>query len=1397
MLRNSILTRLQSLLHKHLLDPGSLWRKRILLFIGIFLSTLLLGYGGIRFVIWPQIEKSKPTIERLLSTSVGANVTLGDIQITWTEFRPSFEIQNLRIDSANPASDKASNKVSTALSIERISGQLAWISLYHIAPYFHQITFDNAQIYAQRDAKGIISVAGIPLEKSSNDHSAGNWLLHQGAIDIHHAHIFWDDALNEKNKANVEIQNLHLENGIRSHQGTLTAQTPWSPERIQIDADFEHHLGSQAGNWRNWEGDISWNISNLSLTRLAQEFTLPLHNLTGNFSSKGKQHIDSGKLDGGQYAFSAEQFIAQLNKDEEALEFGKLEADLVQDTDSGLLSITANTLAWQDKGANSTSPLEKLSPLTFRWRPPEAGGEIKEFGFSSPKLLVEDIAVFALNLPLPKKIHQWIKLSKASGELQNVDIKWAEKKSAFASLPLPGSWFNSNRLDFNVSATLQDVSFTGFNPSIPSIAHLSGNLISNQKQGNFTLNAQGLEIKLADFLTDPLLKLDKAKGNLSWVKQKDHWQIDAKEAALSNPDLDLSFNLRYFLSGPKEIDNMTLDMKFANAKVVNLYRYLPIGMSAESRQYLAKAFEGGTIQNGSVHIKGDPNQIPYARGETGEFTLHLPISNVTLKPAPLIPSNDGVWSPLENIHGNIDMAQSNLQIELDSARYKQVSITNIHAQILNVSASNPKLLINADVEGDAPEILDYLFKSSVGKNNPSVVKNLKVSGPLNMNLEAKVPLSGSEDASVDAKVTLPGNQAQWAELPPFEKLRGNLRITEQYPKFDGITANFLGGQLQISSAATSPDNATFNINGDISAKFVKDYFSEHPQHQIETFLNAMSGSAKFTGAINYNKAGTDTQIRLDLRNWASKVPKPFSKLTGVPLLGEISLQTHSANKISSSKANWSVKLGDQLALLGNLDTANDVQLALGIGTIGTLPQQGLSIHYVANDLDLDSWKDFIGSAKPPQKSIDLKSASLIQDDIAFTAKVKKARLLNRDWTDLNLSGASKNNQWQLRSASPQIAGQLTWHPANPLSPSGLISGSLTRLKIPEENLNLSHASAVPLTQNAKQLQPDAPINQHISPNAIPSLDLSIDDFLLGKAELGNIKIKSQTTPDLLLLEALQIANAKGTIVTKGQWQGKTANVNERSSIQMDIAIKDAGGIIGYWRNPSPIEGGHGKLLGELNWRGPIYAPDYETLNGKVDLNLANGRLLEVNTSGAQLLDILSLQSLLKFATLDLQGTLGNLATKGTVFNAITGNFDVAQGIAKTQQFNMNLDQARVTMTGQIDIPQQTQDLRVTIFPTIDATAGSLAAFVINPIVGLSVLAGQYLLTSQINRSLQTDYLVQGSWTNPEVISLNQRGQPLDDKTLQTIRSKELLIQQNRPNTPNNSGTQPRFPPSSQ
>jgi uncharacterized protein YhdP len=547
----------------------------------------------------------------------------------------------------------------------------------------------------------------------------------------------------------------------------------------------------------------------------------------------------------------------------------------------------------------------------------------------------------------------------------------------------------------------------------------------------------------------------------------------------------------------------------------------------------------------------------------------------------------------------------------------------------------------------------------------------------------------------------------------------------------------------------------------------------------------MSGSAKYDGLINFNKSGSQTNLKFDLRNWASSAPAPVNKLAGASMLGEFNLKTYPSTKSNPTGADWFGKLGDQYFLQGKTEANNEERNALGIGSLAPLPQKGFSLNIASNELNLDHWIEFLDLGKPRDEVIEAKKSDAPEGGIQISAQLKKLIAFDREWTDVNLNSLEKNKVWQIRLTSPQILGQVQWHPSSAEQPSGLITGRLARLKVPDQVIPEVASSNNVATQ--KPVTPKTPT----SPNSIPSLDLRIDDLSWTKAQLGMVKIKSKTTNNLLKVESIQIDNPQGESIIKGQWVGRTSNRADQSSVIVDMNVKDAGQIISHWSKRNPVEGGAGKLDASLSWSGPIFSPSYDSLAGNASLNLNKGRLLEVNSDGAKLLDVLSLQSIFRFATLDLKGSLGNLAAKGTPFNTINSDFEITQGVAQTKQFTMILDQARVAMNGQINIPKETQDLRVTIFPTIDATGGSLAAFaVINPIIGLGVVVGQYLITNQINRTLQTDYLVQGSWDNPEVVPLDQKGQPLDAKTLETIRTKNLLKEQTKPSLPNSAPAPP-------
>lgn len=1371
MLEKIIPPRLQGVLAKRPPVLGRAWRKRAFILLGILVALFVIGHLAVRFVLWPQIEKSKVSIERLISARVGADVSLDSLEVSWTGIRPSFEIEGLRFNGTDPS--------KPLLFIQEIKGELSWNSFYHLAPYFHELNFKSAQIYVRRDTKGLITIAGLPIHGKADDYSAENWLFAQNDIQVNDLKLIWDDQKSQKQLSTIDIHNLNLSNGIRRHRGALSATTPWTNGPVEIKVDFANRLTGQAGNWRNWIGAIEWNLNDFNLTQIAKEFKLRPNALEGLITSKGKLNVDNGQPDGGDIYLAADNLVVQLSKDEDAIALGRLETNLIQENIDGMISITTKTFAWRDTESKKNAPLENLSPMSFRWRPPGADGEIKEFGFSSPKILVEDVALFALNLPLSKKVHRWIKDSHADGELQNLDIIWSEGKSALSTLNIPGNWFKSNKLDFTISAKLINLSFASANKAIPSVNNLSGFLTSNQNQGSFSINSNDLTLEVNQLLTDPKIHLDLAKGQVTWAKTKGNWIVNVKDLALSNPEITSNLGLSYVLGAAGQPDLMSLDMDFPTAKLTTAYRYLPVDMDKETHHYLSKAFSAGTIQKGKLHIKGDPKKIPFPKGGDGEFSLNLPVTGVTYSPVPTLPANQGIWPAFTNVNGVIAMQNAAFTVDISQGNFKQVALSQFHADIPNVSAKQLELSVAGKAQGEATQMLEYLFASPVGKNQTGLEKNLRATGNTNLDVGLKIPLSGNAATRVDLKLDLPGNRVQWSDMPPLENLKGKIRITETNPEFDNISADFLGGNLKIATAPSTGAGQNYTVSGDISASFIKNYYVNTLKKESHAALDALSGSVKYDGLMSFGKFGSETNLKFDLRDLASTAPPPAQKPKGTPLLGVVTIKTLAKPKAGSTSLSWNGKFGDLYTTQGELNSEGELRYGLGVGAPANLPQQGLSLNLVSNELNVDSWVEFL--AQPKKKnSTPIKADESSTSQIQMTVQAKKLILMERPWQDMNVTASQKSDALLVRISSPQANGQIQYFGANQSNPNGSLTATFSRLRVPEASSEIAQSGSNPSNKNMS------------SPNSLPSLDISIEDFSWLKAQLGQFKIKTTSSNNIITIDSIKTNNPQAESSITGQWLGANPNQPELTQLKIDMNVKNAGQLISHWSTQKSVEGGQGKVNISVQWNGSPFEPQLDSLKGKTDLNLTKGRLLEVDTSGAQILDVLSLQSLFKFATLDLSGTVGNIVTKGTTFNSIAGVFDIQNGIAQTTQFSMDLDQARVAMNGQINIPKQTQDLRITIFPTIDATGGSLAAFAINPIVGLGALVGQYLITSQINRNLQSDYLVQGTWKDPQVIPLDQRGQPLDSKSMETIRSKNLLKEQSKP-APNNPPTTPATP----
>jgi uncharacterized protein YhdP len=227
------------------------------------------------------------------------------------------------------------------------------------------------------------------------------------------------------------------------------------------------------------------------------------------------------------------------------------------------------------------------------------------------------------------------------------------------------------------------------------------------------------------------------------------------------------------------------------------------------------------------------------------------------------------------------------------------------------------------------------------------------------------------------------------------------------------------------------------------------------------------------------------------------------------------------------------------------------------------------------------------------------------------------------------------------------------------------------------------------------------------------------------------------------LKRLAISNPDGRMDMKGRWH---IAGRPRTEYVARLEAMDIGKFFKRLGYGETVVGGSGTLIGPVAWLGGPFHPNLPTLTGKLKLNAVDGRFAQVDPGAAQLFGILSLQALPRRITLDFK----DVFVTGFSFDSITANVTVAEGIVRTQDFQMDGVAAQVTMKGIVNLAAKTQILDIHVRPQLSSAAAVAGALVISPLVGVAALLVQKALGDPVEQAASRDYHVTGPWANPQV-----------------------------------------------
>jgi uncharacterized protein YhdP len=218
-----------------------------------------------------------------------------------------------------------------------------------------------------------------------------------------------------------------------------------------------------------------------------------------------------------------------------------------------------------------------------------------------------------------------------------------------------------------------------------------------------------------------------------------------------------------------------------------------------------------------------------------------------------------------------------------------------------------------------------------------------------------------------------------------------------------------------------------------------------------------------------------------------------------------------------------------------------------------------------------------------------------------------------------------------------------------------------------------------------------------------------------------------------------------TFDTSGRWT--RAGGQSRSTFKLKVESKNLNSLFRTFGHADTLRRGAGQLEGTLGWPGYPYEFALNSLVGDFRLEAKSGQFAKIEPGAGRLLGLLSLQSIPRRITLDFR----DIFSEGFAFDRINGTVKIDKGVMHTENLEIAGPSAFVTMQGEVSLPGETQNLRVTVIPSLGDSVSLMTGLIGGPIVGLTTLLVQKLLRDPLGKASTYQYSVVGTWDNPDVI----------------------------------------------
>ncbi|MSP27752.1 MAG: TIGR02099 family protein [Methylococcales bacterium] len=917
--------------------------------------------------------------------------------------------------------------------------------------------------------------------------------------------------------------------------------------------------------------------------------------------------------------------------------------------------------------------------------------QLHKIKLSMPKVDVHQVAsLAAFFAPLPDEQAKLLTQAQPKGTLENFTV--------------------SANFDANQFAIASKFTHLSFAPilSLPAVENLTGRLVGDNQSGLIRLKTTNAQFKYPTLFRN-IIPINTLQGTLTWQQTADNWTVASSMLEVNSPDIHSKSRLQLVIPKTNQPIFMDLQSAFFGNDISKVVAYYPTSiMSNALVDWLDHAFISGKVPNGGLLFYGNLNDFPFTKGQ-GVFQVLFSAEQVEVN----YHSN---WPHLTGLAGEVLFFQDSWQVNI--AQGKSDKITLKQAVIKNPSlAKSDRLLVDGEFTAGVADTLDFLQKTPLDLPINAVLDAITPQGNTQVKLALTIPL---ENSLVPAKVTGTANTSDTLLMVKsvnllVDKLVGELKFNEQGIYTDRLNAVTLGNPVKIA-IKTDEQKTTINVAGRAGINELREQFK-------------MSGWSMAQGASDYK-----LQLKLPYGNTPSELTIQ-SLLVGISLDLPDSLAKTSSQQRPLSltfslvdkpllpiSLNYDNKLKAELNFDNKQKIIQAGSVLIGTGNVGIVPKAGLKLAINSEQLALQNWLG-IGYSLAKHDPVAATPTTTPINEINIHSDSALWKKTPLGLFDLNLKPNGK--QW-IGSLNSQFAtGKLN-------IPFDLTGEN--RIVLTMDELDFSLAK-----QLGNQDSTEAP---SLTAAAMPLLTLTSQKTRWQEFELGQLKLVTERTSNGIAFKNVALNSDLQKLTLSGDWQvnGKQSITRARGRLELPRA-DEFFKRLDISKNFTQTSGG---IDFDVKWQGAPQQFSLARLQGSLDVDLTEGRLLGIEPGFGRILGVLAVAQWIKRLQLDFS----DVYQEGLTFDSITGHCDLIQGKARTSNLIVDAIPAKITLTGDTDFLRHTVNYTVMVAPK-SADAVPIAGTIMGKVASLigKSLTGK----DQDGFFFGSQYLVTGKWGNVQVI----------------------------------------------